>query len=105
MNPEYLVVMTTFSKPETGEKIVNKLLGDKLAACVQSLKINSSYTWKGTVCHDAETLLLIKTKALHYSEVEKAILSVHDYETPEIIATPVLFGSNGYLRWIDDVTK
>src|ERR1043165_7791560 len=105
MNPDYLVVLTTFSKPETGERIVNKLLGEKLAACVQSLQINSAYTWKGTINHDAETLLLIKTKAEHYAEVEKAILSVHDYETPEIIATPVLFGSIGYLKWVDEVTK
>ena len=98
-------MLTTFSKQETGEKIINKLLSDKLAACIQSFSIKSSYTWKGSVCHDSETLLFIKTKAQFYKKVEKAILDMHDYETPEVIAVPVLFGSNGYLKWMDEVIE
>lgn len=105
MNAEYITVLTTFSKEETGEKIVNLLLAEKLAACIQAFPINSSYTWKGAVCKEAETLLFIKTKAAHYEAIEKAIRSVHDYETPEIIAIPVLNGSQGYLSWINEVTK
>jgi periplasmic divalent cation tolerance protein len=105
MKPTHIIVMTTFSKPETGEKIASKLLNEKLAACIQAFPVSSSYTWKGEICKDAETLLLIKTKADHYEAVEKAIRSVHDYETPEIIATPVLFGSEAYLSWMNEVTK
>lgn len=105
MKPTHIMILTTFSKQETGEKIVNKLLGEKLAACIQAFPINSSYTWKGEVCKDAETLLFIKTKVDHYEAVEKAIRSVHDYETPEIIAVPVLFGSETYLSWVNEVTK
>jgi len=105
MKSEYIVVLTTFSKPETGDKIVNLLLSEKLAACIQAFPVSSSYTWKGAVCKDAETLLFIKTKAAHYEAVEKAIRSVHDYETPEIIAVPVLAGSQPYFAWINEVTK
>jgi len=105
MDTKYIVVLTTFSKAETGEKIINSLLTQKLAACIQSLPIKSSYTWKGEVCRDDETLLLIKTKAEHYPQIEKQILEVHDYETPEIISIPMQNGSPGYTKWIDEVTS
>jgi periplasmic divalent cation tolerance protein len=96
--------MTTFSKPETGDAIVSTLLEKKLAACIQAFPVKSSYTWKGSVCHDNETLLLIKTKSNLYADIEKIILSIHDYETPEIILVPILQGSPAYTAWIESVT-
>ena len=49
-------------------------------------------------------LLLLKTRQELYSELEKAILSVHKYETPEILLLPVDQGLPAYLDWIDEVT-
>jgi periplasmic divalent cation tolerance protein len=99
----YMVVLTTFSKPETGEKIIDALLSRKLAACIQSVAIKSCYSWKGSIAKDDETLLLIKTKATHFPEIEKTIRSVHDYETPEIIGVPVVNAFKGYTDWIEEV--
>ena len=50
-------------------------------------------------------LLLIKIKSADYAAVEQAILALHDYETPEIVALPVAQGFAGYLSWIDEVTR
>lgn len=105
MSKNYIVVITTFSKEETGGKIVNTLLSQRLAACIQAFPVTSSYTWKGAIAKDSETLLFIKTKAELFNQVQKTILEIHDYETPEIISLPVLAGSKGYLDWIDSVTS
>lgn len=105
MNNNYIIVMTTFSKEETGKKLIDTLLTEQLAACIQAVAAKSSYTWKGAVCHDPETLLLIKTKAALYQDVEKTILRLHDYETPEIVCVAITQGSHSYFTWIDSVTK
>lgn len=101
----YMVVMTTFSNPETGNKIINTLLSERLAACIQAFPIKSCYSWKGSVARDDETLLFIKAKAEHYGEIEQKILSIHDYETPEIIAIPIQTGFKKYTDWMDEVSK
>jgi periplasmic divalent cation tolerance protein len=37
--------------------------------------------------------------------MEKTLKSLHPYEEPEIIATPILTGSESYLNWIREETK
>jgi len=33
--------------------------------------------------------------------IEKAIKEIHPYEEPEIIAVPIVGGSEGYLKWLE----
>jgi periplasmic divalent cation tolerance protein len=101
---DYCVVLTA-GGAEVARRIAETLVSQNLAACVQSLPIESTYRWKGEIETAHEVLLLIKIKSSDYSAVEQAILSLHDYETPEIIAMPVQAGLSGYLSWIDDVTR
>ena len=37
--------------------------------------------------------------------VKKDILSIHPYELPEIISVPLVDGFDGYLNWVNQVTK
>jgi periplasmic divalent cation tolerance protein len=69
------------------------------------LPIESVYTWKGARVHDNEVLLLLTTREALYRELESAILSVHSYETPEIVLLPFSRGLPAYLSWIDEVTR
>ena len=101
----YTIVITTTASRDDAKEITDAILSEQLAACVQLLAIDSLYTWKGEVACEAEVLLLIKTRENLYSQLEKKILSVHKYETPEILQIPVTQGSPGYLGWIDEVTK
>jgi periplasmic divalent cation tolerance protein len=48
---------------------------------------------------------VIKTRQELYEQVEESIKALHPYETPEIIAIPILSGSNDYLKWITAVVK
>ena len=45
--------------------------------------------------------MLIKTDQSRYQDLEQAIISLHPYELPEIIAVPVEQGLAGYLNWVD----
>jgi periplasmic divalent cation tolerance protein len=99
----YLEIKTTTETKEEAKNIAQHLVGEKLAACVQILgPITSTYRWKGKVETAEEWLCLIKTREILYKEVEKAIISLHSYETPEIIAIPIALGSKEYLQWIDN---
>ena len=62
----------------------------------------STYRWQGEVEQAREWLCQIKTEASRYAELEAAIRELHSYEEPEIIATPIVAGSEGYLKWIED---
>lgn len=105
MTNEYSVVLTTCSNLEEAKIIINALLTKKMAACIQTFPINSYYSWKGEICNDAELLLLIKCSSKHYKEIETIILNNHSYELPEIIQIPIEEGLDGYLKWIDEVSR
>lgn len=105
MESEYWVVFNTCPDAICAEKIARALVDRKLAACVNMLPgLRSVYTWKG-VCETAEEhLLIIKTLASAYPALERAILELHPYELPEIIAVPIAAGLPGYLTWINQAT-
>ena len=105
MNAQNGLAMTTCPDPEIGRKLADGLLENRLAACVQALPIHSAYRWKGAIQREPEILLLIKTKAALYPEVEAYLRANHPYETPEILWLPIAAGFAGYLAWIDAETK
>lgn len=104
MTNSYAVVLTTAKSLEDARQIAQKVLSERLVSCAQLLPINSLYTWKGEVVEEGEVLLLLKTRQELYAELERAIVSVHSYETPEIVLLPIIQGLPAYLDWIDEVT-
>lgn len=99
---DHVQVMTTAGSEEEAGRIASLLVERKLAACVQVVgPITSRYRWQGKVEEEREWQCLAKTTAAAYERVEAAIREVHSYEEPEIIATPIVAGSAGYLAWID----
>lgn len=102
MNEQFILVLITAPGQESAEKIAAELLGKKLAACVNIMpSIQSLFNWKGEAQNDREVLLLVKTRAsLFQEQLVPAVKAVHPYEVPEIIALPVLMGSQSYLDWI-----
>ncbi|HPU17574.1 MAG TPA: divalent-cation tolerance protein CutA, partial [Bacillota bacterium] len=85
--------------------VINEIIKSKLAACVQAIKIKSHYTWKGELYHEDEVLVLLKTRKELYPDLEKKLLEIHPYETPEILFVDVERGSAAYLAWIDEQTR
>jgi periplasmic divalent cation tolerance protein len=104
MMGKYGMVLTTFESDQQVKPVIDEIIRCKLAACVQELKIKSHYTWKGKLCHDDEVLVMFKTRKELYPELEKKLLEIHPYDTPEIILVDVEKGSAAYLAWIDEQT-
>lgn len=96
------VVTTTAERPDA-ERIATTLVERRLAACVQvGGPVTSWYRWQGAVQQAEEWVCTIKTTSQAYEHVEQAILELHPYEQPEILATPIAHGSKGYLQWLTD---
>ena len=103
---EYLLVMTNVSDIKVGKSIAEKIIQERLAACVSvSPPGHSLYWWQNKITEDQEHTLFIKTKKDIYPELEEKIRQIHPYEIPEIIAFPILVGSQDYLDWIDKETQ
>jgi periplasmic divalent cation tolerance protein len=101
MEPEYLQVVTTAGSEEEAERISAELVERRLAACVQVLgPIVSRYRWQGEVETAREWMCVAKTERERYPGVEATIRELHSYDEPEIVATPIVAGSKGYLDWI-----
>lgn len=106
MNGEYLIVFCTVPDEETGVKISQSLVNERLAACCNIVRgLRSIYSWQGEVCDDSEMLLIIKSKRSLYSKLQKHILDLHPYSVPEVLALPIVHGSDKYLEWIDENVK
>lgn len=100
-----IVILTNTASHEEAKTIAKSLITDSLAACVNIFKNESSlYRWEGKVCEEQEFQLVIKTKESLYRKVEAAIIRLHSYDVPEIIALPVLDGSSDYLKWVREST-
>ena len=101
----YVQVVTTTARRGEAETIAKALVGRRLAACVQiGGPITSIYRWKGSVEASEEWTCTAKTRQDLFSKVEAAIRELHPYETPEIIAVPIVTGHQAYLDWIEQET-
>ena len=103
---EYIQVATTVSTEEEARAIASLLVEQRLAACVQVIgPITSHYRWQGKIETAGEYLCLAKSRVALYPEIEAAIKAIHPYEVAEIIATPIIAGSNAYLAWLTAEVK
>lgn len=96
----YGVILVTAPDRSQAEAIAQTLIETKLAACVTILPVHSVYTWQGEIQKDDEWQLLIKSDLDRFPDLEAKIRQIHPYEVPEIIALPILAGSQPYLQWI-----
>src|SRR5215510_7669229 len=101
-----IVVFMTAANGEEATRLADMLVGAHLAACVQILpEIESVYRWQGKIERQAEVLLLAKTTKGKFNELAKEVRALHSYDTPEIIAIPVVTGSAPYLDWLSESVK
>ena len=101
----FIQVVTTVEKKEEAERISRALVAANLAACVQVSKCESIYNWRGEVQNSEEWVLTIKSSHALFAELCRTIERLHSYEVPEIIAVPILSGSEKYLSWLKEELK
>lgn len=97
-----IIILTTVSSKEEGERIAAKLVGNKLAACVNILpKMTSIYRWENKINKDDELLLIIKTAEYLEPKVYDFIRDKHSYEVPEIITLNIQNIDKKYSEWLN----
>ncbi|HEY0365875.1 MAG TPA: divalent-cation tolerance protein CutA [Pyrinomonadaceae bacterium] len=105
MDDDAIIVFMTAANGEEATRLADMLVGAHLAACVQILpEMESVYRWQGKVERQAEILLLAKTTRGKFDELEREVRALHSYETPEIVAVPIVIGSALYLEWLIKAT-
>lgn len=98
-----VIVLCTFANREDALRIGSAVVEERLAACINILPgVQSIYRWKGEIENAEETLTLIKTTQQGFSALRDRIKELHPYETPEIVAVPVVEGLAEYLAWIGE---
>ncbi len=102
---EFLIVLITASNEDEAVHISQELVDSRLAACVNIVKgIRSIYRWKGKREDEAEVLMIVKTRRDLFAGLKKRVKELHSYSVPEIIALPVIDGSEEYLKWLQEET-
>ncbi|MER3431829.1 MAG: hypothetical protein C4324_12450 [Blastocatellia bacterium] len=102
----FLIVFTTAANEDDTAEIARAILQAGLGACIQIVpRIRSLYVWNGKIADETECLILIKTTATAYSALEQYILSIHKYETPEIVAIRAENISEAYFKWVSEVVS
>ena len=105
MPSDTLLVLCTCPDQATADRIAVTLVERRLCACVNLIPaVTSVYLWQGKRESAQEILMLVKTGASRYPALEQAVLSMHPYELPEIIAITVDKGLPGYLNWVEQCT-
>jgi periplasmic divalent cation tolerance protein len=105
MTTEMLLIHCNCPNRECAEQIANHLLDQRLAACISITSPTTSiYMWQGKREAAEESTLLIKSSRAAYDALEQAILDLHPYELPEIVAVSVERGLPGYLQWVEQCT-
>ena len=96
-----IAVLMTAANGEEAARLADMLVGAHLAACVQILpEMESVYRWQGRIERQAEVLLIAKTTKAKFDDLEREVRALHSYETPEIVAVPLVAGSTPYLEWL-----
>lgn len=102
---EYIVVLITALKEEEAAEIAKAIVEDKIAACVNIVRnIRSIYRWQGKIEDDNEVLMIVKTRRDLFGSLEERVKELHSYSVPEILALPVIEGSEDYLSWLKEET-
>lgn len=101
-----IIVFLTAASGEEATRLADLLVGAHLAACVQILpEMESVYRWEGQIERQSEILLIAKTTRGKFAELEREVRALHSYETPEIVAVPIVTASQPYLDWLSESLK
>ncbi len=101
-----IVVLITASSDEEAARIAQAVVAEHLAACVNIISgVHSVFFWEAKTQNAQESLLICKSRQPLLQRLIDRVKSLHSYSIPEIIALPVVAGSQDYLAWISESTQ
>lgn len=99
-----VVLITTPTRNEA-ESLTQRLLKERLAACINLLPVTSRYWWKNKIESTEETLMIVKTQRKLINQIVKLVQKHHTYKIPEIIALPIIQGNPKYIEWMTETLQ
>ena len=97
-----VLVMVTFPNDDSAKSMIDKVLEQKLAACILRSKVNSSYIWEGQEQDEEEVIALFKTIPSNFEQLEQYILENHPYEVPAILKIEAS-ANQDYQNWVNGI--
>jgi periplasmic divalent cation tolerance protein len=105
MASEHRVVLCTVPNEDVALSLARTLVDERLVACVNIVPgLRSIYRYQGVIEDEHELLLVLKTGAARYPQLERRIRELHPYQVCEVIGLDVAAGSQPYLDWLTQET-
>jgi periplasmic divalent cation tolerance protein len=96
-----MLVLVTASDADEAARLARALVDERLAACVNIVPgLRSLYRWQGRVEDAPEVLLLVKSVRPRLAAIVARVRALHSYSVPEVVAVPIVGGSEPYLAWL-----
>ena len=97
----YNIVFVTVGNRQEAEKIVRVLLEERLIACGNIIdNVSSLFWWQDKIEEEKEVLVIMKSHGSLFKRLSKRVVELHSYDVPEILALPIVDGSQPYLDWM-----
>jgi periplasmic divalent cation tolerance protein len=102
---QFVHVQTTTDSRAEAMELAQDAVEARLAACAQVAgPVASTFWWEDGIERAEEWIVMFKLPADQFAELAEFLTERHSYDEPEIIATPIVAGSAGYLDWIAEET-
>ncbi len=102
MQNTYIIVLVTTANKQEAENIAHRLLKEQIIACANITgPVSSLFRWSGKIERAEEYLVFMKSRKDLFEKLTETVKALHSYEVPEIIALPIVEGSEAYLGWLD----
>jgi periplasmic divalent cation tolerance protein len=102
----YLQVQTTTDTRAEAMELARAAVEARLAAAAQVAgPIASTYWWEDGIERAEEWIVMLKLPADRYQDLAAFLNERHSYDEPEIVATPIVAGSETYLSWMREETR
>jgi periplasmic divalent cation tolerance protein len=100
--PRYKIALVTAPDLKTARRLSRCALEARLVACANLLpRIESHYWWKSKLECSAEVLILFKTTTRQLRRLERLVVDLHPYDTPEFVVLSLHTGNRRYLQWLN----
>jgi periplasmic divalent cation tolerance protein len=96
------VMLSTAGSVREANRMAEKLVSEKLAACVTVLPgAISHFFWEGKLSREKEAVIIAKTTRGNAGKMINKIKEIHPYQVPEILFFQAGRGEEAYLDWVN----
>ena len=101
-----VMIVSTYPDTNAISEIASKVIGSKLAACVNISNIRSFYLWEDKIMTDEqEQIAIFKTTSDRKTQLKEMIRQTHPYDVPEIAEISISDINKSYMNWLVSSTR